>query len=63
MNLQDFDTSNRLQATVKDSRRITPTNADAEVRHIVLSIPGIGLNYDIGESVGVLTPGRVTRSR
>ncbi len=57
MNLQDFDTSNRFQATVKDSRRITPTNADAEVRHILLTIPGIALNYDIGESVGVLTPG------
>ncbi len=57
MNLQDFDTSNRLQATVKDSQRITPAGADAEVRHIVLSIPGGSLNYDIGESVGVLTPG------
>ena len=65
MNLQDFDTSNRLQATVKDSRRITPANADAEVRHafrprrtdLLFWLPDLPDTKDSRRLMGVLGAG------
>jgi len=57
MNLDEYDTTNRFPATVQESRRITPQEAKAEVRHIVLSIPDEHMAYEVGESIGVITPG------
>ncbi len=57
MNLDEYDTTKRFQATVRESRRITPPDAAAEVRHILLSIPDGHLSYQVGESIGVITPG------
>ncbi len=57
MNLDDLDTSSPIPATVKQSARITPEGAAAEVRHIVLSLPEVHLVTQIGQSVGVITPG------
>ena len=56
MKLEELDTTERFQATVKENKRITP-EAAAEVRHMVLSIPHLNLTYEIGESIGVLAPG------
>ena len=56
MKLEELDTTKRFRATVTDTKRITPETA-AEVRHIVLNIPNTELNYEIGESIGVVAPG------
>lgn len=64
--LQDQDVETRYPAKVVSSERITPQDADAEVREIVLEIdrgvPPEGdkrdkVTYDLGQSVGVLAPG------
>jgi len=54
--LSDYDLDNRLQATVKESRRITPENAP-EVRNILLTVSRPGFTYSEGQAVGVLVPG------
>ncbi len=55
-NLNDYDISNKWEATVQHSERITPEAAD-EVRNLVLSIDKPGFDYEVGQSIGVLIPG------
>ena len=57
MNLREFDITHRYPATVLSSDRITPSECDAEVRHIVLRMPEGAFHYVEGQSVGVLAPG------
>lgn len=55
--LDDYDTDARYQANVVSSTRITPDDADAEIREIVLDIERDDFPYKVGQSIGVLAPG------
>jgi ferredoxin--NADP+ reductase len=57
MNLSEYDISHPYAATVKESRRITPDTYDVEVRHILLEVQETAFAYQVGQSIGVLTPG------
>lgn len=57
--LADYDTAQRFTATVVASERINAAaSADAEVREIVLDIDRADFPYQLGQSIGVLAPGR-----
>lgn len=55
--LSDYDLSDRYQAKVLETHRITPDNAP-EVRNILLNVIRPGFHYHEGQTVGVLVPGR-----
>ncbi len=57
MNLRELDVTHRYPAALVTSDRITPIDAEAEVRHLVLEVPGGAPDYLEGQSIGVLTPG------
>lgn len=57
MNVNDFDISHPVEATLVSSERITPPEAEAEVRHLVLQFANGSFPYEEGQSVGVLVPG------
>jgi ferredoxin--NADP+ reductase len=57
MKLSEFDISHPYTATLLASERITPPDAEAEVRHIVLQLPVRDFDYVEGQSIGVLVPG------
>lgn len=58
MRLQDYDTSQKFTATVVASEPITPEDAPAEVREIVLDIAGEDFDVVAGQNIGVLAPGQ-----
>jgi ferredoxin--NADP+ reductase len=51
-----YDISESYRATVKGTERITPVDAHAEVRQIVLDVPDASFVYVEGQSIGVLAP-------
>lgn len=55
MRLEDFDTLERYAATVQSSERITPDDADDEVRDIVLTLDR-DYHYRVGQCLGVVVP-------
>ncbi len=57
MNINDFDITNPVTATLVESERITPKTSDVEVRHLVFRTTEDRLTYEEGQSVGVLVPG------
>jgi ferredoxin--NADP+ reductase len=57
MNLREFDITHRYPAKLASSQRITPSDCEAEVRHLVLQAPEGALHYLEGQSIGVLAPG------
>ena len=57
MRLMDYDTTNKMSATVVSSTRITPADSKTELRHIDLAVDSIDFSYVVGQSVGVLVPG------
>lgn len=57
MKLSEYDISNPYTATLVASERITPADADAEVRHLVFELPVRDFDYVEGQSIGVLAPG------
>ncbi|MCF6286139.1 MAG: oxidoreductase [Candidatus Hydrogenedentes bacterium] len=57
MKLSYYDTSHPHTAVIKDTYRITPEDADVEVRHITLLVPGGSLSFVEGQSIGVLITG------
>ena len=57
MNLSDYDVSHSYSATLIASERITPLDAEAEVRHLVLQLPVSDFKHSEGQSIGVLAPG------
>lgn len=57
MRLNDYDTTNKMAATVVSSTRITPADSKTELRHIDLAVDDIDFTYGIGQSVGILVPG------
>jgi ferredoxin--NADP+ reductase len=54
--LSDFDTSNKHEATVIQTQRITPENVP-EVRSIIMKIDHPDFSYHEGQHVGVIVPG------
>ncbi len=54
--LQDYDTENQFTATITKTKRITPYDT-AEVRDIILEVDTPTIQFDVGQSVGVLVPG------
>ncbi len=54
--LSDYDLSDRFQAKVLETHRITPEGAP-EVRNIMLNVIRPGFRYREGQTVGVLLPG------
>jgi ferredoxin--NADP+ reductase len=57
VNLREFDITHRYPATLASSQRITPSDCEAEVRHLVLQLPEDAFTYLEGQSIGVLAPG------
>ena len=57
MKLSDYDLNNPYLTTLVSSERITPPTWEAEVRHLVLRLPGAPFHYVEGQSIGVLAPG------
>ena len=55
--LEDYDTEQRFQATVVSSERITPEESDVEVRELTLDIQEPDFELQLGQSVGVISPG------
>jgi ferredoxin--NADP+ reductase len=55
--LSDYDTSTTYTAKVVESEPITPPEAEAEVRHIVLQVQDPGFDFKEGQNIGVLAPG------
>jgi len=55
--LDDYDTEHRFEAIVVSSERITPEASDAEVRELTLDIQQPDFELQLGQSVGVLSPG------
>jgi ferredoxin--NADP+ reductase len=51
-----YDISNPYKATVVATERITPGEAEDEVREIVLDVPAASFVYVEGQSIGVLAP-------
>ena len=57
MRLDDYDKHERFTATVVSSERITPEEAEVEIREIVLEVDRADFAYAPGQSIGVLVPG------
>ena len=57
MRLDDYDTEERFAASIVSSERITPDASDAEVRELVLDVERPDFSPQIGQSVGIFTPG------
>ena len=58
MRLEDYDSEQRLTATVKESSLITPEGSEAEIRNIVLSVgDAADFGFSVGQSIGVVVPG------
>lgn len=57
MQLNDYDTTHRWQATLIESSRITPEGSFDEVRELILEPDQLELPFELGQSVGVLAPG------
>ncbi|MGB5375423.1 MAG: hypothetical protein WBN15_16705, partial [Polyangiales bacterium] len=55
--LDDYDTQHRFEATVVGSERITPEASDVEVRELILDLQRPDFELQLGQSVGVLSPG------
>lgn len=55
--LDDYDTEHRFEATVVGSERITSDAADAEVREITFDLQRPDFELQLGQSVGILSPG------
>ena len=57
MRLDDYDTRERFAASIVSSERITSEAAEAEVRELVLDVERPGFSCQIGQSIGIFTPG------
>jgi ferredoxin--NADP+ reductase len=55
--LEDYDTEQRFGATIVSSERITPEASDVEVRELTLDIQQPDFELQLGQSVGVISPG------
>lgn len=57
MKLDDYDKSERFPATVLSTTRITPEDADVDIRELKLEVKRPEFDFDPGQSIGVISPG------
>ena len=57
MRLEDYATDEKYAAKVKRSARITPPEAEVEIRNIALEIEDRDFAFDVGQNIGVVVPG------
>lgn len=57
MKLQDYNTSQRHQAVLLNSTRITAEASPEEVRELTISLKQDGFNYQTGQSIGIIISG------
>ncbi len=55
--LDDYDTEQRFQAMVVSSEKITPEASGIEVRELTLDVQNPDFTLELGQNVGVLSPG------
>ena len=55
--IDEYDISQQYGARVMENTRITPPEAEDDVRDILLQIEQPGLQFEAGQSIGVLVPG------
>ena len=55
--LEDYDTDERLSATVRETTRLTPDDYDDEVRNLVLEVDASNFTFRAGQSIGLIVPG------
>jgi ferredoxin--NADP+ reductase len=58
MRLEDYDTSQQYRASVKQTSTITADDSKEEIKELVLELDDNAFNYKVGQSIGVLVPGR-----
>lgn len=58
MQLQDYDLSIQYQATLQSSDRITSPESKEEVRELVFDVEHPEFDWQVGQNIGVLAPGR-----
>ena len=57
MRLDDFDTSEAVEAVLLSSQPITAEAAAEEVRELILEVEDPDFTVQIGQSIGVVVPG------
>ena len=57
MRLDDLDTSQRFDASVVATERLTPETSPEDVREITLAVEAPALAHGAGQCVGVIVPG------
>ncbi len=57
MKLDDYSKEKQYEATVLATERITPDDADVEIREIILEVDRPDFSFAAGQSIGVITPG------
>ncbi|MDH3338616.1 MAG: ferredoxin-NADP reductase [Gammaproteobacteria bacterium] len=57
MKLDDYSKEKKFEATVLASERITPEDADVEIRELMLEVDRADFEFAAGQSIGVVTPG------
>ena len=55
--LDDYDTEQRFQAMLVSSEKITPEASGIEVRELTLDVQNPDFELELGQNVGVLSPG------
>jgi ferredoxin--NADP+ reductase len=55
--LDDYDTEQRFQAVVVSTEKITPEASGIEVRELTLDVQNPDFELELGQNVGVLSPG------
>lgn len=57
MKLDDYSKETKFEATVLSTERITPDDAEVEIRELVLEVDRADFDSSAGQSIGVITPG------
>ena len=61
MQLQEYDTTTKIDASVVSTVRLTPADSNEEVREIVLNLATSNFVAQPGQSIGVMAPGQFGR--
>jgi ferredoxin--NADP+ reductase len=57
MKLDDYSKEQQFDATVLSTERITPEDAEVEIRELILEVDREDFDYSAGQSIGVVTHG------
>ncbi len=57
MKLDDYSKDRQYEATILATERITPDDADVEIRELILEVDRPDFSFAAGQSIGVITPG------